>query len=196
MSKKKRRNRAGKTKSKRKSENHAVRDKWTDSKRNTFPKLFFGVSWKVLSAIGLIVGLFVSIYDLTSKVSIEPDLSLNPENIFSAPFRIRNVGLTPIHEIWFYCRIREAKRADKWVVASDVLTRRERVPVPRLVAGEATATYCEYPFAGLGQIVYADIEVVVAYKRWIWTREIRRRFVTVQRHDGTNYWIEKGLSEP
>ncbi len=160
-------------------------------------KASFWTVRKVVVAISSILALIVVIYSLIPKVSIIPTSPLNPQSSFSFLFAVKNEGLLPIDNVWFYCRIREAKRADGWTVVSDTLTRRAKVPVPILAAGEATSTFCEFPMKTATRIVYADIEVVTSYKPkyWPWDKETSLRFVTVKKSDGSIFWIPKALSE-
>src|SRR4030042_4251788 len=149
--------------------------KQRQSKVSNALKVSFRSVWKVIGAIALILGLIVAILSLTFKASINHTSPLNTQSLFSSPFTVRSVSLLPIGNIWFYCRIREAKRADGWTVVSDTLTRRVRAPVPVLAPGEATSSFCELPIETMNPIVYADIEVVASYKPkyWLWDKETR-----------------------
>lgn len=155
---------------------------------------FFSNIWKILAGSALLLGLFVSLITISSKISVRSDDPINRSDPFSTPFQIKNDGYIPVFNITFLCTIREVK-FDNRASIHNINTRIVNPPIPKIRSGEETTTFFKC-LPHKSPITSADIEIAVSYRpMWVfWKREKRFRFSTISREDEL-YWVPLALSQ-
>jgi hypothetical protein len=155
---------------------------------------WFKSSWKVLVGLATLLGLVVTLYSLSARVAVSSDSPLDPNDPFSSPFTVENLGILPIYEVHFACTLKNVKWQDGGVI--NIRTRTDADPIKQINAGEATTTFCRFlPYRA--KIKGADIEVEVKYRPayLFWSKGSSFRFGTVKERDGTLRWVPRALSE-
>lgn len=152
-------------------------------------------TWRVVSAIGVIVGLWIGAREFSPRLVVEQDVVLYPGNPLLTQFRVTNVGRFPIYQLRFLCSYRPPEVAD----TDDANARTfpftfpdihgpigvNFVRRPELAPGEATSTNCMQT-----QVVVEDeteLEVMAIYKPYGWPfgfRDQTWKFMTIKDSTG------------
>jgi hypothetical protein len=156
-----------------------------------------GAFW---ASVGIILGLVGTYYLFRTKLTIEPDATLDPKNPLVTPFRITNDGVLSIYDVDRSCDIRLIKASNITVSNVNVIN---AVPkIPKLRTGEQTSlTIPSFPNRVIPIVPTlpfenVDVEIVVKYKTLFrLQREIRSRFDVMVLSDGSYQWFHKALSE-
>ena len=150
--------------------------------------------WTYIVAFSVIVGLIVSYYSMSPRISILCKLPPNSNKPFPAPFEVHNQGHLSIYDVEFSCIIQKTK-TNKDSEAYNLRTRIERPKIPVIKADEKSTFFCT--FFWQKNLVYADIAVEVKYKQkfCLWKKEKHFRFVTKKDARGHFVWSPYALSE-
>jgi hypothetical protein len=162
----------------------------------------FSLAWKCVASLGVLLGLVVSLYNLSARVAVSSsDISVNPHKPFSSPFNVKNCGILPFYNVQFSYGVRDVKLSNGNRMIN-LATSKVAPFIKRIDAGETTTTFIVFdeifrPETQTTTVESADIEVMIKYKPayLLWSKVRSVRFVTVTESDGTLRWVPKALSE-
>ena len=161
-------------------------------KKSWYRKMF-GSVWTYIVAFSVIVGLIVSYYGMSPRISVVCKLPPDSNKPFPAPFEVHNQGNLSIYTVEFSCIIQKTI-TNKDSEAYNLRTRIERPKIPVIKAEEKSTFYCN--FFWQKNLVYADIAVEVKYRpKFLWKTEKHFRFVTKKDAQGHFVWSPYALSE-
>ena len=147
---------------------------------------FFLFGWQFLTGLALLLGLVVTLYNLSARVEVSSsDVPIDPHSPFSSPFNVKNCGILPIYNVLFSYGVRNVKLSNGTTV-SNLTVAKDKPLIRQIDAGEATTAFCVFddvfrPRTHTTTIESADIEVNVRYRPAYlpWSKIRPFRFVTV-----------------
>ena len=153
----------------------------------------------ILTTLSILVSIASFILSFLPDITVNPEPRLDPNDPFWTPFVISNGGYTSIHDVFYYCKLRQATNsvAGK-VIAYDKGVRPIRLPLPSIEPGESTAV--GLPFSWISQdepIISADFDFVLKYRPsyYPFKREKSFRSATATSQEKGLIWLPRTLSE-
>ena len=146
------------------------------------------------SAIASILSFVLS---LLPQVSVRPEGKLDPKNPFSTPFVITNSGLTGIHQVTFFCRLRHATNDQGGkIIAYGKGVHPIGFGIAEIERGESATTGLPFTWIG-GTTAFADFDFVLEYRPSFYPlkKQSTFRFATARQEDGTLVWLPRALAE-
>ncbi len=128
-----------------------------EKEKSWYRKMFCSV-WTYIVTFSVIVGLIVSYYSMSPRISVLCKLPPNSNKPFPAPFEVQNQGHLSIYDGEFSCIIQKTK-TNKGSEAYNLRTRIERPKIPVIKAGEKSTFYVQFFWSK--NLLYADIAVEI-----------------------------------
>ncbi|MDQ3749668.1 MAG: hypothetical protein M3367_11780 [Acidobacteriota bacterium] len=164
---------------------------WASIKRTSL------LVWTIIAGISVIVGIIGGV-QLSPRVSVSSNESLDPSTPFSSPFIVSNEGLLPIYDVEFQCDIKNVEAMNNINLGGfNTVGTAKIIPIIN-PAGKETTQCAQGLFAPTsGQFENADVSIVVSYRvYWIPLSQTRKfRFVTRKDKSGQLHWFPKAIVE-
>jgi len=190
---KKHRNKKRRTKAKRRvKQKKKISVKQSGKKKKTTVK-------RLLSyiSVGTLIAIISIWFCVKPRVSVQPDVALDPNNPVFTTFLIRNNGYLAIRDVITSNALDWAVETDKNVLIigpgdySDTFTIKEQF-APVIYPDQEISI--EIYFSKLKYNQFGNMAIVFKisfrpHKWWPWRREMLRRFVSKKRTDGQWYWF-------
>ena len=159
----------------------------------------FKLIWRWLCAIcGAILTIAGIYYNYSSKLTIEAEVSLNPQDPFATPFSIRNDSIFDLRSVHCETFIRKLRTLKDGDVIGDSSLIGILPPIPNLESGESTTFFVSANQIGYDSpYCYADVEIIVSFRPVFlpYRKTVDSRFSTEIAIDGTLHWIQRAKSE-
>ena len=151
-------------------------------------------------------GLFLSIITLAGgyallhpRISVEPNLLLNPTNPYSTQFTVTNESaMFDVHDADFVCWPRQLRTNHNIGVVSFTPLANVHRLIPRLGPGESSTVDCPAVMGGIGawtgQVDKAELEIVATYRQDWWPiRTVRYPFRAITDSGSAVHWVIRRL---
>jgi hypothetical protein len=135
-----------------------------------------------LGVFGLLLGIFWGVVALRQDILVEPYLSFDPKEAFQQQFTITNNGPFDVYDIHYTCAVTSIRLNDgtsggfpDWIRdirVVYVMFPVTKPPIKTFHWKQKTNTECDFIGRFGTQLKSANIEIDVAYKRWLRNSEI------------------------
>ena len=152
--------------------------------------------WNLVVVLGVLTGLVASYVVFKPHVSVEPLMSLDPVNPYTAQFNIKNENpLLEIHDINAVCWPRRMESGNGFSVVSFGPLVNVHREMASLAAGASGTVDCPPVMGGIGrwsgQVADAELIIDVSYKQSFWFKRVEELFPFGSRRDvqGAVHWV-------
>lgn len=135
-----------------------------------------------------VLGVWANVAAFQPALVVEPRRALDPNNLFLCVFEVTNTGPVDVSDLSYRSVLRDVTLSNSEF--HDCAAETRHSGIQQLEAGEKTTLQLPFPFANAGQVVEADVDLVVCYRYWwqLFKREHTFRFVAVRDRDGVVEW--------
>ncbi|HEV8157567.1 MAG TPA: hypothetical protein VGP58_00940 [Pyrinomonadaceae bacterium] len=148
-------------------------------------------------SISVIFGI-IAVVQLSPRVSVFSNESLDPLTPFSSPFIVSNDGFFPIYDVKFQCDLTNVGATNN-IKISDFSTQENANTISVIKPADKETTQCARGlFApASGQFEKADVSIVLSFQAyWIPSSQTKKfRFVTQKDKSGQLHWFPKATAE-
>jgi len=158
----------------------------------TLLKKIFSSIYFWLGALLLVITFILSYYSSLTKISISPNVYLDPSDPCSASFVFKNDSLFPIYNVDYQFYLRNIKVANT-IGISSIFVKSDEPPLNVFKPSQSFSDFIAFPFKfeASSRWLSADIDIEVIYKPkfWFWNKTVSIRFLGKKDINGDLKWI-------
>lgn len=154
---------------------------------NPVIKVIVFIVTTIVTTIGVVDSLFGIDTYVTSRLSVEPRIAIDPNDIFSTPFDIKNDGFLPVTNVRVDCLYHKMidQNNSTWID-----TKYQGRDFRDIGANRPLAARCRIG-QGISPLKEADVSITLSYQSWPFSRTKTETwsYKVLRRSDNTLEWL-------